>query len=88
MDGERTQHNRGSVREFRKGGEINPSLPDLHHWSFTLALVTLIGTLPLVRFPRPRTILDEMVRTPAIETAIIAAFWWSLLYIWPCAKLL
>jgi hypothetical protein len=56
-------------------------LPDLHHRPFNIVLVTLIGTLSLVRFLGPRAIPDEMVCTPAIETEIIAASLWILLHI-------
>jgi hypothetical protein len=83
-----TRHDRGSVRKFCKSGEVNSPLPDLHYRPFTLVLVTLIGTLSLVRFLGPRTIPNKMIRTPTIETAIIAAFLWDLLHIWPWAGLL
>jgi hypothetical protein len=88
MDRECTRHDGGSVQKFCKGGEVNSPLPDLHHQPLALVLVTLIGTLPLVRFLGPRTIPDEMIRTPAIETAIIAASLFDLLNIWPWARLL
>jgi hypothetical protein len=88
MDRKCSRHDGGSVRKFCKGGEVDSSLPNLHHWSFTLVLVTLIGTLSLVRFLGPRTIPDKMVCTPTIETAITTASLWSLLYIWFWARLL
>jgi hypothetical protein len=48
-------------------------LPDLYYSLLALALIVLIRTLPLKRLPRPRTIFDKVVRTPAVETAISAA---------------
>jgi hypothetical protein len=83
-----TRHDGGSIRKFCKGGEVNSPLPDLHHRPLALVLVTLIGTLPMIRFPGPRTISDEVIRTPAIETAISAASLLDLLNIWPWARLL
>jgi hypothetical protein len=83
-----TQHDRSSIQKFRKSGEINSPLPDLYHRPLALVLVTLTGTLPLIRFLGPQTISDEMIRTSAIETAIIAASLLDLLNIWPWARLL
>jgi hypothetical protein len=62
-------------------------LPDLHHRPLPLVLVILIRTLPLIRFPGPRIISDEVIRTPAIETVISAASLLDLLNIWPWARL-
>jgi hypothetical protein len=42
----------------------------------------------LVRFLGPRTISNEMIRTSAIETTIIATSLLDLLNIWPWARLL
>jgi hypothetical protein len=83
-----TCHDGSSIRKFCKGGEVNSPLPDLYHQPLALVLITLIGTVPLIRFPGPRTISDEVIRTPAIETAIGAAPLLDLLNIWPWAKLL
>jgi hypothetical protein len=83
-----TRHDGGSIRKFRKGGEVKSPLPDLHHWPLALVLVILIRTLPLIRLPRPRTIFDKVVRTTTIETAIGAASLLKLLSVWPWAKLL
>jgi hypothetical protein len=88
MNRECTQHDGGSIRKFYKGGEVNSLLPDLHHRPLDLVLVILIGTLPLIRFPGPRTISDEVIRTSAIETTISAASLLDLLNIWPWARLL
>jgi hypothetical protein len=88
MNRECTRHDGSSIRKFCKGGEVNAPLPDLHHRPLALVLVTLIGTLPLIRFLGPRTISDEVIRTPAIETAISAASLLNLLNIWPWARLL
>jgi hypothetical protein len=77
-----------SIRKFCKGGEVNSPLLDLYHQPLALVLVTLIGILPLIRFPGPRTVSDEVIRTPAIETAISAASLLDLLNIWPWARLL
>jgi hypothetical protein len=60
------RHDGGSVQKFCKGGEVNSPLSNLHHWPLALALITLIGTLPLIRFLGLRTISDEVIRTPAI----------------------
>jgi hypothetical protein len=83
-----TRHDGSSIRKLCKGGEVNPSLPDLHHWFLALILVTPHRTLPLIRFLGPRTISDEMISTSAIETTIIAASLLHLLNIWPRARLL
>jgi hypothetical protein len=83
-----TRHDRSSIRKFRKSGEVNSPLPDLYHRPLALVLVTLTGTLPLIRFLGPRTISDEMIRTSAIETSIIAASLLDLLNIWPWARFL
>jgi hypothetical protein len=83
-----TRHDGSSVRKFCKGGEVNSPLSDLYYWLLALVLVTLIGTLSLIRFLGPRRIPDEMIRTSTIETAIIAASLLDLLNIWPWAKLL
>jgi hypothetical protein len=88
MNRECTRHDGSSIRKFCKGGEVNSSLPNLHHRPLALVLVTLIETLPLIRFPRPRTVFDEVIRTPAIEIAISAALLLNLLNIWPWARLL
>jgi hypothetical protein len=61
-----TRHDRSSIRKFRKGGEINLPLADLHHRSFALVLVILTGTLPLIRFLELWTIFNEMIRTSAL----------------------
>jgi hypothetical protein len=82
-----TRNDGGSIRKFCKGGEVNSPLPDLHHWPLALVLVILIRTLPLIWFPRPWTISDEVIRTPAIETTISAASLLDLLNIWPWARL-
>jgi hypothetical protein len=68
MNRKYTRHDGGSIRKFRKGGEVNSPLPDLHHWPLALVLVILIRTLPLIRLPRPQKIFDKVVRTTAIET--------------------
>jgi hypothetical protein len=81
-----TRHDGSSIRKFCKGGEVNSPLPDLYHRPLALVLITLIGILPLIRFPRPWTISDEVIRTPAIETAISAASLLDLLNIWPWAR--
>jgi hypothetical protein len=73
MNRKYTRHDRGSIPKFCKGGKVNSSLPDLHHWSLALVLVILIRTLPLIRLPRPRTIFNKVVHTTAIETTIGAA---------------
>jgi hypothetical protein len=88
MNRECTRHDGSSIWKFYKGGEVNSPLPDLHHRPLALVLVTLIGTLPLIRFSGPRTISDEVIRTSAIETVITAAPLLDLLNIWPWAKLL
>jgi hypothetical protein len=88
MNRKSTRHDRRSIRKFRKGGEVDSPLPDLYHWSLALALIILIRILPLERLLGPRTISDEVIRTPAIETAISAASLLKLLSIWPWAKLL
>jgi hypothetical protein len=88
MNRKYTRHDGGSIRKFRKGGEVDSPLPDLHHWPLALALVILIRILPLERLLGPRTISDEVTRTRAIETAISAASLLKLLSIWPWAKLL
>jgi hypothetical protein len=82
------RHDGGAIRKFRKGGEIDSPLPDLHHWPLALVLVILIRTLPLIRLPGPRTNLDKVVRTTTIETAISATSLLKLLSLWPWAKLL
>jgi hypothetical protein len=83
-----TRHDGSSIWKFCQSGEVNPSLPDLHYRLLALVLVTLSRALPWIRLLGPRTISDKMIRTPAIETAIIAASLWHLLNIWPLARLL
>jgi hypothetical protein len=78
----------GSFWKFCKGGEVDLPLLDLHYSLLALALVVLIKTLPLKRLPGPRTILDKVIRTPALETTISAAPLLKLFNIWPWAKLL
>jgi hypothetical protein len=73
VDRKYTRHYRGSFWKFRKGGEVNSSLPDLHYSLLSLAQIVLIRILPLKRFLGLRTVSDEVIRTPAIETAISAA---------------
>jgi hypothetical protein len=88
MNRECTQHDGSSIQKFCKGGEVNSPLPDLHHRPLALVLVILIGTLPLIKFPGPQTISDEVIRTPAIETTISASSLSNLLNIWPWARLM
>jgi hypothetical protein len=83
-----TRHDGSSIWKFCQSSEINPSLTDLHHRLLALILVTLGKILPWIRFLGPRAISDEMIRTSAIVAAIIAAFLWHLLNIWPLARLL
>jgi hypothetical protein len=54
----------------------------------SLALIVLIRILPLKRLLGPRTVSDEVIRTPTVETMISVASLLNLLNIWPCAKLL
>jgi hypothetical protein len=88
MNRECTRYDGGSIRKFCKGGEVNSPLPNLYHRPLALVLVTLIGTLPLIRFLGLRTVSDEVIRTPTIETAISAASLLDLLNIWPGPSLL
>jgi hypothetical protein len=88
VDRKCTRHYGGSFWKFCKGGEVDSPFPDLHYLLLALALVILIKTLPLKRLPGPRTILDKLIYTPAVETAISAAPLLKLLNIWPWAKLL
>jgi hypothetical protein len=88
MNREYTRHDGGSIRKLCKGGKVNSPLPDLHHRPLALVLVILIRNLPLIRLPGLRTISDEVIHTPAIETTISAASLLDLLSIWPWARLL
>jgi len=56
---------------FSKSSEVNLSLPDLHDWLFTLALVILIRILTLSRLLISGTIPGKVRRTSASEAAII-----------------
>jgi hypothetical protein len=88
VDRKCTRHYGGSFWKFCKGGEVNSPLPDLHYSLLSLALVVQIRILPLKRLLGPRTILNKVIRTPAIETTISVASLLKLLNVWPCAKLL
>jgi hypothetical protein len=81
-----TRHDGSSIWKFCQSSEVNPSLTDLHYRLLALVLISLSRALPGIRLLGPRTISDEMIRTPAIEIAIIAASLWHLLNIWPRAR--
>jgi hypothetical protein len=83
-----TRHDRSSIWKFRQSGEVNPPLTDLHHRLLSLILVSLVGALPLIEFPRPRAISNKMIRTSAIVATIVVALRWHLRNIWPLARLL
>jgi hypothetical protein len=68
---ESTRHYWRTLGEFRKSGEVHPPLADLYHLLLALALVVWVGCLPLERFPRLRTIPDEIGRAAAVETMIV-----------------
>jgi hypothetical protein len=68
---ESTRHYWRTLGEFGESCEVHPPLADLYHLLLALALVVRVGCLPLERFPRLRTIPDEMGRAPAVETMIV-----------------
>jgi hypothetical protein len=68
---ESTRHYWCTLREFRESCEVHPPLADLYHLLLALALVVRVGCLPLERFPRLRTISNEMGQAAAVETTIV-----------------
>ena len=88
MDKECTRHYWCSLRQFSQGGEVNPSLPDLH--LLLPALVrpvacTWVGLLLLLALG---AILDEMPVTPASETSVTSSQAERWLHILPRTLLL
>jgi hypothetical protein len=77
---ESTYHYWRTLGEFGESSEVHPPLADLYHLLLALALVVRAGCLPLERFPRLRTISDEMGRAAAVETTIVVVSligWWK-----------
>jgi hypothetical protein len=69
--GASTRHYWRTFGEFGESCEVHPPLANLYHLLLALAFVVWVGCLPLERFPRLRTISDEMGRAAAVETMII-----------------
>jgi hypothetical protein len=72
VDRKSTRHYWYPLGKFRESGEVHPTLADLDHLPFALALAVWIGCLPLEGFPRLRAIFDEVGRASAVETTIVA----------------
>jgi hypothetical protein len=71
VDRKSTRHYWCPLGKSGESGEVHPSLADLDHLLFALALAGWIGCLPLEGFPRLRAILDKVGRASAIETTIV-----------------
>ena len=65
-----TRHHRCALREISKSGEINSTLPDLHSLLLDFVLIIPTESLPL-RLSRLGALLGKVIRTPALETAVI-----------------
>jgi hypothetical protein len=75
VDRESTRHYWCPLGEFGESGEIHPSLADLDHLLFALALAGWVGCLPLEGSSRLRAIFDEVGRAAAVETTIVVVSW-------------
>ena len=88
IDRKCTRHNWCALRKFSKSSEVNISLPDLHDWLFTLALVILIRILTLGRLLVSGAIPSEVRRTSAGKVAVVTIWTIGRLNTWPWPRLL
>ena len=82
-----TRHDWCSLGKFSKVGEVKSALPDLNGLPLALILIVPARSLPL-SLSRLGALLGKVIRTPALETAVVIIGTASLLGIWPWAILL
>ena len=87
MNRKSTRQDWCSFRKINKSGEVNSPLSDLHSLLLAFVLVIPPESLPL-RLSRLGALLGEVIRTSALETAVVVVRARYLLHIWPWAILL